>query len=201
MRSAANGARTSTLFSCRTAHRPRRLGVAAARLTNPVARSQLVRRTYEEMKYFKLELQNREENFNKNFGAQPRVGVMMPNAKVAGATQKMQQAAHAMSAVNAMGAKAGGGMGVGGGGMGIGGGGMGIGGGGMGAGLGGAAPPEKVPSAGRRRGQPQTNATDPTGPAAVPTPTPPAAPAASLSASASMDPKKPSRERRPVNAG
>ena len=38
-------------------------------------KDEIVRRTYEEMKYFKLELQNREENFNKNFGAQPRVGV------------------------------------------------------------------------------------------------------------------------------
>jgi hypothetical protein len=31
-------------------------------------KDEIVRRTYEEMKYFKLELQNREENFNKNFG-------------------------------------------------------------------------------------------------------------------------------------
>ena len=38
-------------------------------------KDEIVRRTYEELKYFKLELQNREENFNKNFGGGPRVGV------------------------------------------------------------------------------------------------------------------------------
>eukprot|EP00966_Prymnesium_polylepis_P297363 6870329-Prymnesium_polylepis.1 len=30
------------------------------------------------MKYFKLELKNREENFNKTFGNQPRVGTLNP---------------------------------------------------------------------------------------------------------------------------
>lgn len=30
----------------------------------------------EELKYFKLELLNREENFNKMFGRSPTVGVM-----------------------------------------------------------------------------------------------------------------------------
>jgi hypothetical protein len=43
-----------------------------------------VKRVEEEMKYFKLELVNREENFNKNFGNQPRVGLMdSSNAKKA----------------------------------------------------------------------------------------------------------------------
>jgi len=36
----------------------------------------LVRKTQEEMKYFKLELMNREENFNKTFNRKPTVGVM-----------------------------------------------------------------------------------------------------------------------------
>ena len=36
----------------------------------------LVRKTQEEMKYFKLELMNREENFNKTFNRNPTVGVM-----------------------------------------------------------------------------------------------------------------------------
>ena len=39
-----------------------------------------MRRTYEEMKYFKMELQNREVNFNSKFGAQPRVGTLNPLA-------------------------------------------------------------------------------------------------------------------------
>lgn len=37
-----------------------------------------MRRAYEEMKYFKLELKNREENFNKTFGNHPRVGTLNP---------------------------------------------------------------------------------------------------------------------------
>jgi len=43
-------------------------------------KDEMVRRTYEEMKYFKMELQNREENFNSKFGAQPRVGTLNPLA-------------------------------------------------------------------------------------------------------------------------
>lgn len=38
----------------------------------------VVDQTKEEMKYFKLELMNREENFNKAFGGGPNVGVMNP---------------------------------------------------------------------------------------------------------------------------
>ena len=37
---------------------------------------QKVKQTLEEMKYFKLELLNREENFNKMFNASPNIGVM-----------------------------------------------------------------------------------------------------------------------------
>lgn len=49
------------------------------RLTEAVAEMQSeVDQTKEEMKYFKLELMNREENFNKNFGGGPNVGVMNP---------------------------------------------------------------------------------------------------------------------------
>ena len=35
-----------------------------------------IKRVKEEMRYFKLELLNREENFNQKFGASPNVGVM-----------------------------------------------------------------------------------------------------------------------------
>ena len=45
-----------------------------------------MRRTYEEMKYFKMELQNREVNFNSKFGAQPRVGTLNPLASQKAAT-------------------------------------------------------------------------------------------------------------------
>lgn len=47
----------------------------------------LVKQTQEEMKYFKLELLNREENFNKTFGRSPNTGVMQivqPKAAVPG---------------------------------------------------------------------------------------------------------------------
>ena len=59
-----------------------------------------MRRTYEEMKYFKLELQNREVNFNQTFGSQPRVGVMAPTAKGQGATQKLQSAIGGVAAAS-----------------------------------------------------------------------------------------------------
>lgn len=39
----------------------------------------IVKKKDEEMKWFKLELQNRENNFNKVFGSQPNVGVLNPN--------------------------------------------------------------------------------------------------------------------------
>ena len=124
-------------------------------------KDETVRRTYEEMKYFKLELQNREENFNKNFGGGPRVGVMMPTAsKGSGAADKLRsgvaQAAAMNMGVNAFAGGLGGGLGGGG-----------LGGGLGGGGLGGGAPPGVLaaPVAGRRRGQ--------RGPVAADAPTPP----------------------------
>jgi len=64
-------------------------------------KDEIVRRTYEEMKYFKLELQNREENFNKNFGGGPRVGVMMPTAsKGSGAADKLRSGVAQAAAMN-----------------------------------------------------------------------------------------------------
>ena len=110
------------------------------------------RRTYEGMKYFKLELQNREENFNKNFGGGPRVGVMMPTAsKGSGAADKLRSGVAQAAAMN-MGVYAFAG---------------GLGGGLGGGGLGGGAPPGVLaaPVAGRRRGQ--------RGPVAADAPTPP----------------------------
>merc|ERR1719453_1165265 len=50
-------------------------------------KDELVRKTYEEMKYFKLELQNREENFNGLFGNHPRVGTLNPVGAKGGATK------------------------------------------------------------------------------------------------------------------
>ena len=162
-------------------------------------KDELVRRTYEEMKYFKLELQNREENFNKNFGAGgfggggPRVGVMVPNSKGgagAGPNGGMKNAIGGVMAANAIG---GGGIGNGlGGGIG----------GPIGVGGGSPAPSnDKVPSAGRRRGQqrgpPETNAVDPT---AVQLQQIPTQPAAGGVPAGSTDPKRPSRERRPLVA-
>lgn len=41
-----------------------------------IEKDALVKKTKEEMKYFKLELQNREQNFNKVFNRAPNVGVM-----------------------------------------------------------------------------------------------------------------------------
>ena len=168
------------------------------------------------MKYFKLELQNREENFNKNFGAGgfggggPRVGVMVPNSKGganqggAGPNGGLKNAVGGVMAMNAGANAIGGGGGIGNGlGGGIGGGGLG------GGGIGGGSPAmsnEKVPSAGRRRGQqrgpPETSAVDPT---AVnvqlqPIPGPPAAGGVPAGSDRSLEPKRPSRERRPLVA-
>ena len=41
-----------------------------------IKKNKEVKRVKEEMKYFKLELLNREENFNSKFGRSPNVGVM-----------------------------------------------------------------------------------------------------------------------------
>ena len=40
----------------------------------------LIKKAHEEMKMYKLELINREENFNKMFGTNPSVGIMNPLA-------------------------------------------------------------------------------------------------------------------------
>jgi len=50
-----------------------------------------VQRTKEEMAFFKRELLNREENFNKRFGSSPNVGVMQvikPKDNVGGSKGK-----------------------------------------------------------------------------------------------------------------
>ena len=51
--------------------------IAQLELTVKSAQAE-VDKVHEEMKYFKLELRNREQNFNKTFGAGPNVGVMQP---------------------------------------------------------------------------------------------------------------------------
>lgn len=43
-------------------------------------KDEMVKRLVEEMKFYKLELTNREQNYNKVFGASPTVGVMNPIA-------------------------------------------------------------------------------------------------------------------------
>ena len=52
-------------------------------------------RVEEEMKYFKMELRNREQNFNQVFGGGPNVGVMSVGgaAKVGQAASKMKKGA------------------------------------------------------------------------------------------------------------
>ena len=47
-----------------------------------------VRRVREEMQYFKLELVNRENNFNKVFARSPNVGLMNPLQPAAGSTSR-----------------------------------------------------------------------------------------------------------------
>merc|ERR1711871_375807 len=41
-----------------------------------IDKDHLVKKTKDEMMYFKREMLNREENYNAKFGAQPNVGVM-----------------------------------------------------------------------------------------------------------------------------
>jgi hypothetical protein len=40
----------------------------------------MLKKAAEDMKFFKLELINREDNYNKMFGTTPNVGVMDPRA-------------------------------------------------------------------------------------------------------------------------
>jgi len=65
-------------------------------------KDEIVRRTYEEMKYFKLELKNREENFNKTFGNQPRVGTLNPLQASAGKQGAATALRSTVSQVSAM---------------------------------------------------------------------------------------------------
>ena len=67
-----------------------------------VDKDALVKKTKEEMVYFKRELINREENFNQKFGSNPNVGVMSvikPQASQSGAMGKDAAAARRKSAV------------------------------------------------------------------------------------------------------
>ena len=41
-------------------------------------KDEALKKAYEDMKFYKLELLNREENYNKMFGASPTVGVLNP---------------------------------------------------------------------------------------------------------------------------
>lgn len=47
----------------------------------------IVKRLMDEMQFYKLELVNREQNYNKVFGVQPTVGIMNPIAKKPGGTR------------------------------------------------------------------------------------------------------------------
>lgn len=44
-------------------------------------KEEALKKTYEDMKFYKLELINREENYNKVFGATPNVGFLNPFKK------------------------------------------------------------------------------------------------------------------------
>ena len=41
-------------------------------------KDEALKKAYEDMKFYKLELINREENYNKVFGASPNVGILNP---------------------------------------------------------------------------------------------------------------------------
>ncbi|MEE4247688.1 MAG: hypothetical protein V2I33_19975 [Kangiellaceae bacterium] len=43
-------------------------------------KDEALKKAYEDMKFYKLELINREDNYNKVFGANPNVGVLNPLA-------------------------------------------------------------------------------------------------------------------------
>ena len=48
-----------------------------------VEKDNLLKKAADDMKFYKLELLNREKNYNKVFGANPNIGVMDPrDAKV-----------------------------------------------------------------------------------------------------------------------
>ena len=63
-----------------------------------IAADKRVKEIQEEMKYFKLELMNREENFNKMFNASPNVGVMnIMRTKSSGLPAKNKKAGRSLS--------------------------------------------------------------------------------------------------------
>ena len=47
-----------------------------------ILKDEALKKAIEDLKFYKLELVNREENFNKMFGANPVVGVLNPLQKV-----------------------------------------------------------------------------------------------------------------------
>ena len=52
------------------------LSISLSHTHTQISKDEEIKRVREEMRYFKLELLNREENFNSKFGARPNVGVM-----------------------------------------------------------------------------------------------------------------------------
>lgn len=68
------------------------------------------KRMYEEMQFFKKELINREQNYNKVFGANPQVGVIDPvsakkrNSVGGNTTMRVVQPQNSMNGMNGMGA-------------------------------------------------------------------------------------------------
>ena len=55
-----------------------------------VQKDNLLKKAAEDMKFYKLELINREESYNKMFGKTPNVGFIDPNAGVGGQTAQPQ---------------------------------------------------------------------------------------------------------------
>ena len=69
-----------------------------------VKKNKEIKRVKEEMKYFKLELLNREENFNKTFSRTPNVGVMQvvkPNSSSNNNSKKMRNSKNSRGMPNA----------------------------------------------------------------------------------------------------
>lgn len=75
------------------------------------------KKMYEEMQFYKLELVNRENNYNKVFGSTPNVGVLNPNAKrssaVSGGTMRVVNPQGSQNGLGLLGGGSGIGPGVG----------------------------------------------------------------------------------------
>lgn len=71
------------------------------------------KKMYEEMQFYKLELVNREQNYNKVFGSTPNVGVLNPNQK-RGSSGGQPRTLPPQNSQSGLGLGVGGGMGVGG---------------------------------------------------------------------------------------